>query len=74
MKLFIGVVVAGTLCGASEVSAQAGGGAPQQPMGFFITSVGKGDGGNLGGLAGADAIVRHSPRPSAPAAAPGMRI
>jgi len=27
---------------------------PQQPMGFFITSVGLGDGGNLGGLAGAD--------------------
>ena len=27
---------------------------PQQPMGFFITSVGVGDGGNLGGLAGAD--------------------
>jgi hypothetical protein len=29
--------------------------APQQPMSFFVTSVGKGDGGNLGGLAGADA-------------------
>ena len=28
---------------------------PQQPMSFFITSVGKGDGANLGGLAGADA-------------------
>jgi hypothetical protein len=26
-----------------------------QPLGFFITSVGKGDGANLGGLAGADA-------------------
>jgi hypothetical protein len=25
------------------------------PMGFFISSVGLGDGGNLGGLAGADA-------------------
>jgi hypothetical protein len=25
------------------------------PMGFFVTSVGSGDGGNLGGLAGADA-------------------
>lgn len=25
------------------------------PMSFFITSVGSGDGGNLGGLAGADA-------------------
>ena len=29
--------------------------APQQPMSFFVTSVGKGDGANLGGLAGADA-------------------
>jgi hypothetical protein len=28
---------------------------PAAPMSFFITSVGKGDGGNLGGLAGADA-------------------
>jgi hypothetical protein len=26
-----------------------------EPMGFFVTSVGKGDGGNLGGLEGADA-------------------
>jgi hypothetical protein len=29
--------------------------APRQPMSFFVTSVGSGDGGNLGGLAGADA-------------------
>jgi hypothetical protein len=29
--------------------------APPQPMTFFVTSVGKGDGANLGGLAGADA-------------------
>jgi len=29
--------------------------APQEKMTFFITSVGKGDGANLGGLAGADA-------------------
>jgi hypothetical protein len=28
--------------------------APPQPMGFFVTSVGTGDGANLGGLAGAD--------------------
>jgi hypothetical protein len=28
---------------------------PQQPMSFFVTSAGKGDGANLGGLAGADA-------------------
>jgi len=31
------------------------GGAPPQPMSFFVTSVGKGDGANYGGLAGADA-------------------
>lgn len=29
-------------------------GAPQQPMSFFVTSVGLGDGANLDGLAGAD--------------------
>jgi hypothetical protein len=28
---------------------------PPQPMSFFVTSVGKGDGANLGGLSGADA-------------------
>jgi len=32
-----------------------GAAAPPQPMGFFVTSVGVGDGANLGGLAGADA-------------------
>ena len=46
--------------GSTVVDAQTPGGQPQQqqpqqPMGFFITSVGKGDGANLGGLAGADA-------------------
>src|SRR6185312_16052841 len=33
-------------------------GAPPPPMSFFITSVGKGDGANLGGLAGADAYCQ----------------
>src|SRR4051812_1180083 len=36
-------------------AAQGQGRGPQQPMSFFVTSAGKGDGGNLGGLAGADA-------------------
>ena len=62
-KMLAGVVwVAAGLLGVSEANAQAGGapagGAPaqaQQPMGFFVTSVPKGDGANLGGLAGADA-------------------
>ena len=43
--------------------APAGGGGGQgrgaaQPMSFFITSVGKGDGANYGGLAGADAYCQ----------------
>src|SRR5687768_17337365 len=42
------------LAAPSVASAQAQQ-QPQQPMSFFITSVGKGDGANLGGLAGADA-------------------
>jgi len=36
-------------------AAQPAAAAPRQPMSFFVTSVGKGDGANLGGLAGADA-------------------
>jgi len=43
--------LAGTAA-AQQPAAPAG---PQQPMSFFVTSVGKGDGGNLGGLEGADA-------------------
>ena len=49
-----------TLLGLTVVGLALGGGSAQvstqtQPLGFFITSVGKGDGANLGGLAGADA-------------------
>src|SRR5262245_1329000 len=58
--------VVSTLFGSFLLSAQqppagqppAGrGGAqvPPQPMTFFVTSAGKGDGANIGGLAGADA-------------------
>src|ERR687895_457212 len=48
------VMSAGLLvAGGSELQAQAQQ-QPQQPMGFFVTSVGLGDGANLGGLAGAD--------------------
>lgn len=39
----------------SAVAAQPDENAEPPEMGFFITSVGLGDGGNLGGLAGADA-------------------
>ena len=39
----------------SVILAQNDGNAPKGPMTFFITSVSPGDGGNLGGLQGADA-------------------
>ena len=42
-----------------------------QPMSFFVTSVGKGDGGNLGGLAGADAHCAALAKASGAAAATG---
>ena len=45
---------AGSTAAAQATPAPAQPQQPQQPMGFFITSVGKGDGANLGGLAGAD--------------------
>jgi hypothetical protein len=44
-----GMVLALTLQGVSLTAQQTA------PLGFFITSVGSGDGGNLGGLSGADA-------------------
>jgi hypothetical protein len=39
---------------APPAAAPAQPAAPQQPMSFFVTSAGPGDGANLGGLAGAD--------------------
>jgi len=48
--------------GAAAGGGQGGGGGrggPPQPMSFFITSVGKGDGANYGGLAGADAYCQQ---------------
>lgn len=49
------VLVSGalTVLGAAVVVAQAPQ-QPKQPLGFFITSTGSGNGGNLGGLEGAD--------------------
>jgi len=41
--------------GSTDALAQRGGGGPQEPMTFFVTSMGSGNGANLGGLAGADA-------------------
>lgn len=68
MKKIAGIVIACTvvLLGAVVLIGQAGQGAggqrgaqaPPQPMSFFITSAGKGDGANYGGLAGADAYCQ----------------
>src|SRR5205807_5702765 len=44
--------------GTIALIAQGQRGGPQQPMSFFITSVGKGDGANYGGLQGADAYCQ----------------
>ena len=44
---------------------------PPAPMSFFITSVGKGDGANLGGLAGADAHCKALADASGTAAVTG---
>lgn len=55
MKRSVFVLAAATaIVAGSVLAAQRQGGAPPQPMGFFVTSVGM-DGGNLGGLQGADA-------------------
>src|SRR5438094_2771986 len=40
----------------AELSARQNG--PQQPMTFFVTSAGSGNGANLGGLAGADRLCQ----------------
>jgi len=63
--LALSATLFGALAFAQAPAAPAGGqggragGAPQQPMSFFITSVGKGDGANYGGLAGADAYCQQ---------------
>jgi hypothetical protein len=59
MKKTVGIVAATMLLavGTIVLIAQQRGG-PPPPMSFFITSVGKGDGANYGGLAGADAYCQ----------------
>ena len=49
------VLLAGTIVLIAQNPPQGG---QQQPMSFFVTSVGKGDGANYGGLAGADAYCQ----------------
>ncbi len=51
----VAVVTAGTWLSGNSIAAQGQDDGPPPEMGFFVTSVGLGDGGNLGGLAGADA-------------------
>ncbi len=51
IKIFITISMLGILV-SPLIMAQEG---TDEPMSFFITSVGGGDGGNLGGLSGADA-------------------
>lgn len=48
------VAVIGLLSGSLALAQ-----APTGPMSFFVTSVGSGEGGDLGGLAGADAICQN---------------
>ena len=54
-SLFVLAAVSAIVAGSIAVTAQN---APANPMTFFVTSVGSGDGANLGGLAGADAICQ----------------
>ncbi len=71
-SLLVGLTVAlalGSYIGFAQQAPPAGGaqgrggaggrGGPQGPMSFFITSVGKGDGANYGGIAGADAYCQQ---------------
>jgi hypothetical protein len=57
MKKTVLVLAAAAAVAAGSMLAAQGqrGGGPPQPMGFFVTSVGLGNGANLGGLQGADA-------------------
>ena len=54
MKQSIGVLAALALMTFLLVPSAVSGQNQQQPMGFFITSAGPGDGANLGGLEGAN--------------------
>jgi len=65
-SIFVALTVAmvlGSYIGFAQAPPAGGQGrgaaAPPQPMSFFITSVGKGDGANYGGLAGADAYCQQ---------------
>ena len=59
-------VVVGSILAAAQQPA-----APANPMTFFVTSVGSGNGANLGGLAGADALCQKLAAASGQAGAGG---
>jgi hypothetical protein len=64
----IGVALAsGSVAGAQNAAPAQ----PAQPMSFFVTSAGKGDGANLGGLEGADAWCAQLAAQSGAPVAPG---
>ena len=70
MRSMFAVLIVAGVPGAYVLAQQpAPGAAQKQPMSFFVTSVGKGDGANLGGLAGADA---HCAALAKAANAPGI--
>src|SRR5207244_2937235 len=52
------VLALGTIALIAQQREGQRGGGPPPPMSFFVTSVGKGDGANYGGLAGADAYCQ----------------
>src|SRR6476659_9327877 len=58
MRSFIGAFTVAVAFSALLVHAQQPPAQPPQPMSFFITSAGSGNGANLGGLAGADRICQ----------------
>lgn len=58
MRFALPAALASIAVAVVVVSAASPGVSPQQTMGFFITSVGPGDGANLGGLEGADRYCR----------------
>jgi len=49
------LTIMGAIAGVLVLASAPAGAAGEQPMGFFVTSAGMGDGANLGGLEGADA-------------------
>jgi hypothetical protein len=65
--LFTSLVLASSFAMAQQNQNKA----PQQPMSFFITSAGSGNGANLGGLAGADGLCQRLASASGAAGASG---